>query len=306
MIRWTALSSRLRWGSTRAREDFWTGLLCLSPALLLSLVFVVVPLVYSLYLSLHEWSILLPERRPVGLDNYGRLLQSAEFWQAWRTTTAYTVGVVPAGSALSLLLALLLGRTLRGRTLYRAAYFMPVATSTVAAAVIWTWLFNSTYGPINSALRWLGLPAPAWLADPHWALPALIVMSIWRNTGYYTVIFMAGLQTIPEAYYEAARIDGAGGWSCFRHVTWPLLRPTTAFVLVSATIFSYLVFGPIYVMTGGGPMQSTTVVVYLLYQRAFEFREMGYASAMAWALFVPIALLSLIQFRLMRARGEAV
>jgi multiple sugar transport system permease protein len=281
--------------SATAREDFWTGLLCLSPAALISFVFVVIPIAFSLYLSFHEWDLLRPNKPFVGLANYQKLFRSAEFWGSLRNTFFYTLSVVIIGSTLSLILAVLLNRKMRGLTFFRTAYFMPVVTSTVAISVVWTWIYNPQYGLMNALLSWLHLPVNNWLVDPRWAMPAVIIMSIWKNVGYHMVIFLAGLQDIPDVYYEAASIDGANAWQRFRHITWPLLRSTTGFVLITNTIFSFQVFGPVYVMTKGGPMRSTTVLVYLLYQRAFEFREMGYASAMAWVLFVIIMAFSLIQ-----------
>ena len=289
--------------SVREREDFWTGLFCLTPAALISLVFVVIPIIYSLYLSFHEWSILIPDKPFVGLDNYRRLLHSEEFWQAMRNTVIYTVSVVIIGTALSLFIAVLLNRKLRLQSFYRTAYFMPVVTSTVAVAVVWTWIYNPQYGMMNYLLRLVKLPTCNWLVDPNWALPAIIIMSIWKNIGYNMVIFLAALQQIPQEYREAASIDGAGALDIFRHVTWPLLKPTTSFVLIMGTIFSFRVFGPVYVMTGGGPMRRTTVIVYHIYQRAFEFREMGYASAMSWVLFLVVLVLTLVQ-RKFTGRGE--
>lgn len=286
------------------REDFWTGLLCLSPTLIIVAVFTLFPVLFSFYLSFHRWSILKPEKPFVGLDNYTRMLSAAEFWQALQNTVVYTVGVVGLETPLALLLALALSRKLRGLTFYRTAYFMPAVTSTIAIAVVWTWLYNPQYGLFNDFLRLLGLPEPGWLVDPVWALPAIIIMSIWKNVGYHMVIFVAGLQAIPDVYYEAASIDGANAWRRFWHITWPLLMPTTGFVLITNVIFSFQVFGPVYVMTRGGPMRSTTVIVYYLYQRAFEFREMGYASAVAWVLFLIILILTVIQFRYTRKGVE--
>jgi multiple sugar transport system permease protein len=286
--------------SAKSREDFWTGLICLAPAVLVSLAFVAIPIAFSLYISFRKWSILLPAKPFVGLDNYSRLFNSSEFWQALRNTAIYTAGVVPAGAALSLGIALLLNRKMRGLYFYRTAFFMPVVTSTVAVAVVWMWLYSPQYGPINLVLRGLHLPAINWLMDPDRALLAVMIMSVWKNIGYHMVIFLAGLQGIPPDYYEAAGIDGAGRIASFRYITWPLLLPTTGFVLITNTIFSFLVFGPIYVMTGGGPMRSTTVIVYYIYQRAFEFREMGYASAVAWVLFVVMMVLTIVQFSFTR------
>lgn len=293
-----------RFKSAIQKEDFWTGLLCLSPTLVIVSVFTLFPVLFSLYLSFHRWSILRPEKPFVGLDNYLRMVDDAEFWLALKNTFIYTIGVVGLETPLALILALVLTRKLRGLALYRTAYFMPAVTSTIAVAVVWTWVFNPQYGLINQALEAVGLQGPGWLADPTWALPAIIIMSVWKNAGYHMVIFLAGLQSIPDVYYEAASLDGANGWKQFWHVTWPLLIPTTGFVLITNVIFSFQVFGPVYVMTGGGPMRSTTVIVYYLYQRAFQFLEMGYASAIAWVVFLIIMFLTVIQFRYTRKGVE--
>lgn len=298
------LPKRLRFRSPTQREDFWTGLLCLSPTLLVTAVFTLFPVLFSLYLGFHRWDILKPAKPFIGLDNYVRLLDDAEFWLSLKNTAIFTVGVVGVETPLALLIALVLTRKLRGLALYRAAYFTPAVTSTIAVAVVWAWVFNPQYGIINQFLALIGIDGPGWLVDPHWALPAIIIMSIWKNAGYHMVIFLAGLQDIPESYYEAASIDGASGWQKFRNITWPLLIPTTGFVLITNVIFSFQVFGPVYVMTSGGPMRATTVVVYYLYQRAFQFREMGYASAIAWVLFLIILLFTVIQFRYTRKGVE--
>jgi multiple sugar transport system permease protein len=221
-----------------------------------------------------------------------------------KNTAIFTVGVVGLETPLALLIAIVLTRKLRGLALYRAAFFMPAVTSTIAVAVVWSWVFDPQYGIINQALAVFGITGPGWLNDSQWALPAIIIMSIWKNAGYHMVIFLAGLQDIPESYYEAAAIDGASSWQKFRNITWPLLTPTTGFVLITNVIFSFQVFGPVYVMTSGGPMRATSVVVYYLYKRAFQFREMGYASAIAWVLFLIILVLTVLQFRYTRKGVE--
>jgi multiple sugar transport system permease protein len=295
----SARHRKRNWSATE-KEDFWTGLVCLFPTVVVTLVFVVVPVVFSFYLSFHQWNILKPEKPFVGFDNYVRMFQTDEFWGALKHTVLYAVGVVPIGLVISLGMALLLNQRMAGLSIYRTAYFLPVVTSTIVVAVVWTWLYNPYYGLINMVLKSIGIAQPGWLTDPKWALPAVIIMSIWKNLGYHMVIFLAGLQSISPVYYEAAAIDGAGGLDKFRHITWPLLRPTTALVVMTSVIFSFQVFGPIYVMTGGGPMRSTTVLLYYIYQRGFEFKEMGYASAVAWVLFAIIFSLTLIQFRYSR------
>lgn len=279
-----------------------TALVYLSPTILVVTVFVLVPIGASLYLSFWRWPLIGPGRAFVGLANYGRLLHSPEFWNAIRVTSLYTLGVVPLSTAASLALALLVDRPLRGLSVYRTAFFMPVVTSTVAVAIVWKWIYNPQGGLLNGLLRVIHLPPPGWLTDPRWALPALIIMAVWKYAGYYMVMLLAGLQAIPREYVEAARIDGAGRLDCFRHVTWPLLRPTTALVVITSTIFAFQVFGPVYVMTGGGPVRSTSVIVYHLYERAFGFQELGYASAMGWALFLIVFPLTVLQFKAISRR----
>ncbi|MFQ5595338.1 MAG: carbohydrate ABC transporter permease [Anaerolineae bacterium] len=279
-----------------------TVVLYLTPTLVVATVFVLVPIGLSLYLSFWRWPLIGPGRAVVGLANYGRLLQSPEFWNALRVTSLYTLGVVPLSTAASLALALLVDRPLRGLSVYRTAFFMPVVTSTVAVAIVWKWIYNPQAGLLNGLLRAVHLPPPGWLTDPQWALPALIIMAVWKYAGYYMVMFLAGLQAIPREYAEAARIDGAGRLARFRHVTWPLLRPTTALVVITSTIFAFQVFGPVYVMTGGGPVRSTSVIVYHLYERAFGFQELGYASAMGWALFLIVFPLTVLQFKIISSR----
>jgi multiple sugar transport system permease protein len=292
------LKSILR--SPLKREDFFTGLICLSPSVLVIAVFVIFPIFFSLYLSFHEWAILTPEKPFVGLANFERVFSSEEFWQALRNTFLYTIGVVPCGAAASLVLALLLNRTVKGSGFFRTAYFLPVITSTIAIAVVWLWLYDDTNGLLNLCLKAVGLKPVRWLTSTRTALLSVVIMTIWRNAGYHMVIFLAGLQSVPESLYEAAIIDGARPVQRFRYITWPLLVPTTVFVMITNTIFTFQVFGPIYVMTGGGPVRATSVIVYYLYQRAFEFQEMGYASAVAWLIFLILIGLTLFQLRLSR------
>ena len=294
----SALHSPLR------REDFFTGIICLAPSLLVIAFFVVFPIIFSLYLSFHEWAILTPDKPFVGLSNFERMFSNAEFWQALKNTFVYTVGVVPVGAAASLALALLLNRTILGAGFFRTAFFLPVITSTIAIAVVWLWVYDDNNGLLNLILRGLGFQPVRWLTSSKTALLSVIIMNVWRNSGYHMVIFLAGLQSIPETLYEAATIDGVNTFQRFRYITWPLLVPTTVFVLITNTIFTFQVFGPIYVMTGGGPARSTSVIVYYLYQRAFEFQEMGYASAVAWIIFIILIGLTLFQLWLSRNKEK--
>lgn len=291
--------------SPLAREDLVAGIVSLAPTIAVVAVFVVFPVLFSLSLSFRRWDILRPEKPFVGLANYADMFTSAEFWSALEHTAVYTIGVVPVQGALALILAMLLNSSIRGRQAYRTSYFLPVVTSSIVAAVVWTWVYNPDYGILNSVLRRLGLSGPAWLLDPDYALSSLMVMGVWKNVGYHLIIFLAGLQAIPPMYYEAASIDGAGSWRRFADVTWPLLKPTTGVVMITGVIFSFQIFGPVYVMTGGGPMRSTTVLLYYIYQQGFELRRMGYASAVSWVLFLLIFIFTLVQFRSARKGATA-
>ncbi len=286
-----------------AREQAQTIVIGLAPAAIAGLIFVVIPLGLSLYVSLWDWPLLRPDRSFLGLGNYLRLLQSPDFWQALHVTLLYAVGVVGLGTPLALGLALALCQVRCGQALYRHALFAPAAIVTVAAAIFWRWLYQPFDSPLTALWRLLGLRPIAWLDDPAWALPALIVMAIWKQTGYYVLVYLAGLRALPTELSEAARLDGAGWLAETRFVTLPLLRPVTAFVLVTAGIFALESFGPVYILTGGGPAGATTTLVLHLYERAFAFSELGYAAALGWALFFLLFPLVWLQFRLWGRTG---
>jgi len=206
---------------------------------------------------------------------------------------------VPVRTALALLLAIALNQQLRGVSVFRAAYFLPTITSAVAAATVWRWIYEPNFGLLNSLLYAIGVAhPPAWLSSPAWAMPALILLGVWQGLGFQMVIFLAGLQGIPTHLYEAAAIDGAGWWARFRHITLPLISPTTFFVLIISVIGSYQVFDQAFVLTEGGPGYATTTLVYYIYEYAFQFFKMGYAAAMAWILFAIVFVLTVIQFRI--------
>ncbi|MCR4403833.1 MAG: sugar ABC transporter permease [Candidatus Acetothermia bacterium] len=272
------------------------ALLALLPTALIFLVFTAFPLVYSVYLSLHDWSFFSPAREFVALENFRKILASPAGRNAFRVTGLYAISSIPLLLVTSLGLALLLQRG-RGAALYRAAIFAPAALSPAVTGLIWSWAFEPHSGLINYLLRRIGLWGPNWLADPNWALPALIIATVWQYAGYYMVIFSAGLERIPASYYEAARLEGAGPIRRLFSITLPLLRKTTAFVLVIATINSFQAFGLVYVLTGGGPMDSTNLVVNYLYREAFEFFRLGYASAVGWLLALILVALALVQIR---------
>jgi multiple sugar transport system permease protein len=251
-----------------------------------------------LALSATRWDLI---GRPtfVALSNYRDVLRDPLFWRVMANTLYYSAGVVPLVTVASLALALALNGPIRGRTLLRTLFFMPVISSTVAVAMVWRWIY-APFGVVNSLLTPLGLPALGWLTTPTWAMPAVILMSTWQSMGYSMVIFMAGLQGIPRHLYDAAAVDGATGWRRFWHITLPLLSPTTFFVLVMAVIRSFQVFGQVYMLTGGGPAYATSTIVFYVYEKAFLSLHMGYASALAWVLFGVVFLLTLVQYRFQR------
>jgi multiple sugar transport system permease protein len=287
------------------QEQARYGVLFVLPSFLFFCVFIVWPVWYSFYLGFFDWSPLEPRPRPVGLANYQELFTSASFLRSLVNTFVFTIGVLLLTVVGSIAAALALNQGLRGTAFFRGVYYSPVVTSLVATAVIWLWILDPQFGVVNQALRGLGLPTPGWASDAFWAMPTVIVTFSWREIGYFTVIYLAGLQGIPSELKEAARIDGCGPWRVFRHITFPLLMPTTLFVLVLGVIrASQNSFGVVYVMTGGGPVEATNVIVLYLYQQAFEFFRMGYASAVAYVMFAFVFIVTLIQFRLMGKRTE--
>jgi multiple sugar transport system permease protein len=273
------------------------ALFCLLPALVIFAVFYLYPVLYAAWLSLLRWDGLSESRRFVGLANYVTLFTNPEFWNAVRVTAVYTVGVTVLGLAGGLAAAIALNRPLAGRTFYRTVYFTPVVTATVAAAVVWSLLFDPASGIVNMGLRAMGLEGPRWLADPRWALPAVIIVGTWKRIGFNMVIYLAGLQTIPPEYDEAAECDGAGPWQRFRRITWPLLTPTTALLTIMSVIDAFQVFDHVYLMTSGGPMGATMVLPLYLYREGFRLFHLGYAAAVGWAIFLVVFAATLLQWR---------
>jgi multiple sugar transport system permease protein len=289
------------WNDRLIRKRALSGYLFILPAYLLFVVFLLVPVVWAFYLSFTNYNI-LSHSDWVGLENYQRLIHDREFRNALWNTTYYALQVIPLNMAVSLGLALLVNRALKGITLFRTAFYVPVVTSIIAASMIWMWLYDSNNGLINYLLSFVGIEPQMWLNDPDLALHALVLMRVWKGVGWNMVIFLAGLQAIPKTLYEAAAIEGAGRWSSFWKITWPLLAPTTFFVFVMATISTFQTFGEIYAMTSGGPVGSTTTLVYLIFVYGFERYQMGYASAIAFVLFAIILLLSLINMLVMQKK----
>ncbi len=284
----------------KGRSD-WPGALgFLSPTLVVFCVFILFPVFFSFYLSFHTWNMFSSRAEFVGLQNYSSIVRNPEFWMVVKNTAVYTLGTVPVNMAISLAIAFFLNKRLAGKKILRTMFFVPVVMSSVAAAVIWRWVYEPNFGLLNTVLAWFGVPAINWLNDPTAAMFALIVMGVWKTFGVNMVLFSAGLQGIPEHYYEAARIDGAGAWSRFWRITIPLLSPTTFFVLVMSVIGSFQVFDTVYVLTSGGPLGTTKVLVFYLYEHAFKFFDMGYASAVAYLMFAIVFILTMLQTRYLK------
>lgn len=268
----------------------------LAPAFLGLLVFTFLPFFASLYFSFTQYNVLSPPQW-IGLGNYDRLINSQVFWIALRNVSYYTLGTLIPKMILGLIFAILLNRALRGVALFRAAFYAPVVTSMVAVSIAWLWIYHPNSGLLNQFLAWLGLPRQLWLLDKNLALPSLMLMGIWKYAGISMVIYLAGLQGIPESYYEAADIDGANGWNKFFYITLPLLAPASFYIFLTTAISSFQVFEQMYVLTQGGPGFATTSVVYEIYGEAFQRFRMGYASAMAFVLFIIVLILTLISFK---------
>jgi multiple sugar transport system permease protein len=276
-----------------------------APALLVIGVFFFLPVLAALAMSLTDFDIYAladsGNLRLVGLRNYAQLLQTPLFWKAFANTLYFVVIGVPLSITVSFGAALLLhSRLVRFQGFFRTALFAPVVTTLVAVAVIWRYLFNPHYGLLNYTLDRIGMPAIDWLGDPHWAMPAIIVFAVWKNFGYNMIIFLAGLQSIPEPLYEAARIDGASMWRQFRHITLPMLAPIVTMVNVLTIAGYFQLFAEPYVMTQGGPLQSTVSVLYFMYEEGFKWWNLGSASAVAFVLFLFIFAVTALQLRLAR------
>ncbi|QIR40650.1 sugar ABC transporter permease [Tolypothrix sp. PCC 7910] len=268
----------------------------LTPALILLGLFIIWPIAYLFYLSFTAGSFTSKGTYLVGFKNYWRLLFNSDFWQVLLNTAYFTIATVIPSLVIPLVLAVLLNRSLALRGLIRSAYFLPSIISLVAAGLGFRWLFQTT-GPVNGFLNIFGIPSIPWLGDTFWAMPVLILLSIWKQLGFNMVVFLAGLQAIPPSRYEAAELDGANGWQQFWHITLPGLRPTLIFAIVTTAIFSLRSFEQVYVITGGGPLNSTNLLVYYIYQEAFGQFDFGYAAAAATVLLAVTLVLVYLQLR---------
>jgi len=299
------------WSRQRRREVAWAYTF-LTPAFFFLIVLLLFPILFAFWISTHDWS-LIPRHYPfIGLGNYKEAFQDPLTLKSIKNTFIYTIGVVPVGMIISLILALTMNlEGLPLRTLFRTTYFIPVITSWVAVSFVWAWMFEPRWGLVNTFLGWFGIRGIKWLASPRWALPAIVIVAVWKGLGYNMVIFLAGLQTIPRELLEAAKIDGANRWQGFWRVTFPLLNPTIVFLTVTAVIGSLQVFTPVVIMTttygggeAGGPINSTRVMVYHIYSAAFRANRLGYGAALAFILFAIILLVTIVQLRLTQREFE--
>ncbi len=275
----------------------WWALLFLAPTLIGLTLLSAGPILASFGISLTKWDLLTPPQF-VGLDNFVSLVNDSRFLVSLRNTAFYTLLSVPIGMALALGLALALNQSLRGIALIRTAYFLPVVTSATAVGLVWAWIYSPNNGLLNQFIGIVGLPPQKWISDPFWAMPSIIAMSIWQGLGINVIIFLAGLQAIPQEYYDAAAVDGAARWSRFRSVTLPLLTPSLFFTGILSLIGSFQIFDQVYILARPGkPTEATITLVYFIYESGFKFFRMGEAAAASWILFLIVAVLTVIYFR---------
>lgn len=297
------LRGRKRLARNTLHTWLW-GYAFIAPLLLGILVFSIGPMLYAFYMSLTQWNG-LTDPKFIGFANFGRLFSDPEIWNEFGNTLIYIAGVVPLTLLISLFIASLLNARIHFKSFFRVIFFLPMVTMPTAVATVWRWLLNSEYGVVNVFLRPLGLN-PQWLGDPQYIMAAVIIVAVWSSVSYASVILLAGLQNIPQSYYEAAEIDGAGAWKKFTSLTVPLISPTLFFLLVTSTIGGFKAFDIIFTFSGaagnsGGPVtDAIRTMVYGIYQRGFTFMEMGYAASEAAILFVFIMLVTALQFYLQK------
>jgi multiple sugar transport system permease protein len=280
--------------SRRTRESI-EGYIFIGPAVLGFLAFTLFPIVATLYLSFTEYN-LLSSPEWIGLENYRTMIDDEFFWRSMRITSIYSVTAVPLGMTFALIVALLLNRKVPGITLWRTLYMLPTVLSGAAVVMLWRWLYNPEFGLMNVALGYIGIDGPNWLGTVRWALPSLILVSLW-GFGGKMIVFLAGLQGVPGELYDAVEVDGGNWWNKFRNVTLPMLSPVILFNLVVDVIYAFQFFTEPYGMTEGGPENSTLFFLIYLYRNAFNYLQMGYASAMAWTLFMIVLAITLLILR---------
>ena len=289
-----------------SKQEAVTGRLFIAPALIGLSIFVYGAMIYSLYVSFTEWDLFRPAEW-VGFQNYRTVFGDKMFFRCLSNTMFFVIILVPFGIIFSMAMAIALNRKFKGRSFFRTAFYMPSITSTIAIGMVWLWILNPGQGVINTILQSIGiLNPPRWLESLTWAKPALSIMRLWQLSGYYMIMYLSGLQNIPNELYEAADMDGASSWQKKRYITIPMLSNTTFFVTVMLIIESFNIFEAIYVMTEGGPGGSTNTLLYYIYTEAFQSYRMGYAASLSWVLFIIMFVLTLIQFAARRKQQEAL
>lgn len=295
------LKSSFRSGSsapTFLKKEKYIAFVFLFPAVLILGVFNIFPAIYSIILTFFKWNGFSPEVPFVGFDNYVKLFSSGDFYNSIIVTIIYSVVVTFGSLILGLLVAVALDRDIKGKTIYRILYFLPVVTPTVASGVVWRYLFDPTQGVINRILSWFSIQGPSWLTDSNWALFSVSLVGIWKRVGFCMIIYLAALQSIPNNLYEAGRIDGATEFKLLKSIKIPLLAPSTLFLSITGFIDSFQIFDLVYVMTNGGPINETDVLGLFLYRNGFDYFKLGYASTIAVAIFVILFILSFLQWKL--------
>lgn len=281
---------------TLAKKETLAAYLFLLPNMIGFFLFTLFPVVASLFLSFVRWDMLTPWKW-VGFQNFIKAFTDPTFWTTLHNTAYYTSFVVPLEVSGALILALALNQKIKGLSFYRSIYFLPTVCSTVAVAAIWKWLYEPQFGLVNTFLDFLSIQGPAWLNSTTWAMPAVIIMAVWKGLGFNMVIFLAGLQGIPKMYYEAAEIDSANGWQKFFHITLPLLAPNIFFVTITSIINSFQVFNIVYILTEGGPGDATRTLVQYIYDVAYNWLQMGYGATISWLLALCIFIITAIQWK---------
>lgn len=274
----------------------------LLPSLIGLFIFCLLPMIASLIYSFLEYDVLRPlsEAKFVGVDNFRNIFAEGELWSVLWHNAQYLLMYVPTIMVTSIIMAMLLNKDFKGRTVYRIIFYTPVITSWVAASVVWRWILSGKYGFINQGLELLGITGPSWLSNPAWAMAGIVIVAIWKDTGYYALFFLAALKSLDHTYYEAAEIDGAKWYQKLFKITLPLISPTIFLILVYNVIAGFQVFDSIQIMTEGGPAGATTVMMERVYKYGFEMYRMGYAATWSWILFIIILVFTLVQFKLQR------
>jgi multiple sugar transport system permease protein len=296
-------SGRMR-GSSVRRSEYRFIAIVLIPTMIFYALFRFYPVGFAFYMSLHDWKLLREQQLFVGISNYQTILQDALFLKVVGNTFYFTIAATILGTITALFLAVLINPIRRGSTLLRLIYFLPVMTSTIAIATIWLWLYQTRFGLFNQFMTLVGLPRIPWLQSPDWAMPSIILMSVWAGVGFTMIIFLAGLRSIPRTFYEAAEIDGATAFQQGRYITIPLIAPVTAFVVVTGLIGGFNVFQQVFLMTRGGPLDSTRTIALHIYDYAFLRHFIGTAASMAFVMFALVIVMTVLQLRIQRTDWE--